>query len=127
MLAGIRSRLTYANVVSTLCLFILLGGSVYAASVIRGKDIKPDSITGKQVKESKLKGVDAASVGGLQVREINYDVPMDDVSPYAPVLSLGGLEITAACRSFGDQLELREGNDDEGQRDGVCHCGLACD
>ncbi len=27
----LRSRLTYANVISTLCLFIVLGGGAYAA------------------------------------------------------------------------------------------------
>jgi hypothetical protein len=32
MFAGIRQRLTYGNVVSTLCLFILLGGGAYAAT-----------------------------------------------------------------------------------------------
>ena len=31
VLAGIGRRLTYANVVSTLCLFLLLGGGAYAA------------------------------------------------------------------------------------------------
>jgi hypothetical protein len=28
----VRDRLTYANVVSTLCLFLLLGGEAYAAT-----------------------------------------------------------------------------------------------
>lgn len=65
-----RPKLTYANVVSTLCLFIVLGGGAYAASKINGKTIKPKSlpgnrivpntVTGTQVKESSLKIVPVA-------------------------------------------------------------------
>src|SRR2546421_305995 len=33
----LRPRLTYANVVSTLCLFILLGGGAYAASTFQSR------------------------------------------------------------------------------------------
>jgi hypothetical protein len=64
MLHGIRPRLSFANVVSVIALFIALGGSVYAATKINGKTIekgsipgnrlKPDKVTGKQVNESKL-------------------------------------------------------------------------
>ncbi len=80
MLAGIRSRLTYANVVSTLCLFILLGGSVYAASVIRGKDIKPDSITGKPPSTSRSSRASTPPRSAdFRCEKINYDVPIDDV------------------------------------------------
>src|SRR5438094_917353 len=32
MISWIRRRLTYANVVSTICLFIVLGGTAYAAT-----------------------------------------------------------------------------------------------
>jgi hypothetical protein len=54
----------HATIVAYLALFLALGGSVYAASRISGKSIKPksipgnrlkpNSITGKQVKESSL-------------------------------------------------------------------------
>ena len=54
MLTKLRSKLSYANVISTLCLFMLLGGSAYAAATITGKDIKNSSITGKDVKRKSL-------------------------------------------------------------------------
>ena len=64
MLNGIRPRLSFANVVSVIALFIALGGSVYAAAKINGNTIKkesipgnrlkPNKVTGKQVNESKL-------------------------------------------------------------------------
>jgi hypothetical protein len=50
----LRTRLTYANVVSTVCLFVVLGGSSYAALVITGKNVKDNSLTGKDVKDGSL-------------------------------------------------------------------------
>lgn len=70
MLKRLRPRLTYANVVSSLCLFVLLGGGAYAAATINGRDLvnrsvpgtklKKDTITGAEVKESKLAVVPTA-------------------------------------------------------------------
>jgi len=70
MLALFRTRLTYANVVATLALFVALGGSSYAALQItskdvknrslKGGDLKRDTVTGKEIKESKLGEVPSA-------------------------------------------------------------------
>jgi len=71
MVGAIKRRLTFANVVALLALFIALGGSVYAANKISGKTIKKGSepgnrikkntITNKQVKENSLGTVPSAS------------------------------------------------------------------
>ena len=58
MIARVRSHLTYANVVSSLCLFILLGGSAYAAATIGSAQIKNNSIQGKDVKNGSLTKAD---------------------------------------------------------------------
>jgi len=51
----IRPRLTYANVVATLALFLALtGGAVWAASKINGKQIKKNSIPGNRIKKNTL-------------------------------------------------------------------------
>jgi hypothetical protein len=68
----IADRLTYANVVSTLCLFVLLGGGAYAATEL-GKDsvgsrqVENGSIKGADVKDGSLKGadVDEGSLGAV--------------------------------------------------------------
>jgi hypothetical protein len=70
MLARFRDRLSYANVVATLALFVALGGTGYAASQItskevknrslKGGDLRKDTITGTEVNESKLKQVPRA-------------------------------------------------------------------
>lgn len=79
----LRDRITYANVVSTLALFIALGGgAAYAASKIDGSDIRKRSLTSKQfksdsigrrvVKESSLRTVprafDSQRLHGLPAR-----------------------------------------------------------
>jgi hypothetical protein len=58
MLARIRDRLSYANVVATLALFVALGGTGYAASQLTGRDIKNRSLSGVDVKKNALSGTE---------------------------------------------------------------------
>jgi hypothetical protein len=61
----IRRHLTYANVMATIAVFLALGGGAYAAlrvtsanivnKTIRGKDVKPNTLGGKQVNEANLR------------------------------------------------------------------------
>ena len=58
-------RLTFANLVAVICLFVVLGGSSAAqpavraaASLITGKQIKNGSVTGRDVRNSSLTGAD---------------------------------------------------------------------
>jgi hypothetical protein len=55
----LRDKLTYANVISTLCLFMLLGGGAYAATQlpknsVGAKQIKNNAITGKKIKKGTI-------------------------------------------------------------------------
>lgn len=55
----LRGKLTYANVISTLCLFMLLGGGAYAATQlpknsVGAKQIKNGAITGKKIKKGTI-------------------------------------------------------------------------
>jgi type VI protein secretion system component Hcp len=54
MLSALRRHLTYANVVSSLCLFIVLGGGAYAAVTITGKNVKNNSLTSDDIKNGSL-------------------------------------------------------------------------
>lgn len=56
-------RLTYANVVSTVCLFILLGGGAYAATrlaknSVGSRQIRRNAVTSAKVKDHSLLGRD---------------------------------------------------------------------
>lgn len=56
MSAKLRAHLTYANVVSTLCLFIALGGTSYAVATnsIDSREIKNNSVRSKDVRNGSL-------------------------------------------------------------------------
>ena len=54
MPSKLRCRLTYANVMATIAVFVALGGSSYAAITITGKNVKDSSLTGKDIKNSSL-------------------------------------------------------------------------
>ena len=72
MLTRMRSHLKFANVVSVIALFIALGGSAYAA-LITGKQVKNNSIQGKDVKESTLVGIDDCPTGATsRTQDICY-------------------------------------------------------
>ena len=83
MLAGIRRRLTYANAMATIAVFIALGGSSYAVATssitsrqlknnaIRSIDLKNNDIRGKDVRTGTLAGVDIKNdaLTGADIRE----------------------------------------------------------
>ena len=56
MLTRLRSRLTYANVMSTIAVFAALGtGGAYAADTIGSADIIDDSILSQDIKDGEVK------------------------------------------------------------------------
>ena len=75
MLAKLRPRLTYANVMVTALMFIVLGGSAYALSrnsvkskhiengQVKSADVRNNGLTGADILESSLSG--AAPAGGV--------------------------------------------------------------
>lgn len=91
MLDKLIQRLTYANVMSTLAVFIALGGSSYAAMTINGSSIRNrsiraaklryDTLGGREVRESALGRVpfasDAERLGGLTAGDFKIRCPRD--------------------------------------------------
>ena len=83
-----KDKLTYANVVATLALFIALGGSAFALTItggnvkngsLTGRDIKRNSIGPRQVRELRLGTVrrarNALRVGGVTPDELLVQCP----------------------------------------------------
>ena len=107
MLERVSRRLTYANTVATIALFVALGGgSAYAVATIgandikqnavRSKHIKSNEVTGADVKESSLAQVPSAKrVGGVTVKAIRAAQPAG--AGEADVVSLGGLDVRMQC------------------------------
>jgi hypothetical protein len=69
MRSTIVQHLTYANVISTLCLFLLLsGGAAFAASQlgknsVGPKQLKKNAVTSKAIKNGQVKSIDVANEG----------------------------------------------------------------
>lgn len=61
MLKALRARLTYANVMATVAVFIALGGTSIAAFKITGRDVAKRTLTGNNLKSN--------SVGGRVIKE----------------------------------------------------------
>jgi hypothetical protein len=119
-----RPRLTYANVVSTICLFVLLGGGAYAATELPAnsvgtKQLKKNAVTLKKIKASTrdaLKGRRGATgLRGPRGRAGPGAARLDFAENPAPTVtktlfSRQGLSIAATCSkevNFGDtRLEL---------------------
>jgi hypothetical protein len=117
----LRKRLTYANVMSSIAVFLVLGGgAAFAAgklaknsvgtkqlknNAVTTKKIKNNAVTGAKVKESSLGEVPSATnagnagnantVGGNAVKKMFYTGGLGS-SPQT-VLSLNGLTLTASC------------------------------
>ena len=66
-----RARLSYANVMSTVAVFVALGGSSYAAVKITGKDVRNGSLTGKDLRNGTVTGAD------IKAEAINSDDVQD--------------------------------------------------
>ena len=114
VLNSIRGRLTYANVMSTLAVFIALGGSSYAAvklngssikdRTIAGKKLRHNTLTGRQIRESRLGTVpyarNAGRLDGVSAAELKIRCP-SDTFPTADVC----VEKTArAPQSYGSAI-----------------------
>src|SRR5918999_1361499 len=99
VLDQLRQRLTYANVMATVAVFIALGGSSYAAlridsgdianNSVRGvdvrnrtlsdRDVKRNGLTGRSIRESRLGRVprarEADRLGGLSATDLLLKCP----------------------------------------------------
>jgi hypothetical protein len=69
-MARLKKVLTFSNVVACVALFIALGGSVYAAGKISGKQIKRSSLPGNRLKAKTVKAsrIKPKTLTGRQVK-----------------------------------------------------------
>jgi hypothetical protein len=65
----VRRRITYANTMATVAVFVALGGSSYAALKVTGRNVKDGSLTGADVKNSSLRSKD---VKNRSLRAIDF-------------------------------------------------------
>lgn len=162
-------RLTYANVMATIAVFLAIGGGTFAIAAIKKNSVKSkqikdgavqtidiangavsgaklgpgavgpgaigdgaigsaqiadNSLTGADIVEASLQGVNAASavnaanadkVGGLEVKQIDFQVPVP--TAIQSVLVYPGIfRIDAQCQNFGDGLDVSAASGVAGSR-----------
>jgi hypothetical protein len=131
VLAKVRARLTYANVVATVALFVALGGSSYAAISITGKNVKNSSLTGKDVKNNSLTGSDVKNIKSGDVSD--HSLLAKDFSagqlPAGPQGQKGDTGVPGTARAYAHILA--DGSIDSAHSKGVGHAlnaenGLHC-
>ena len=72
MLAALRHRLTYANVMATLALFVALGGASYAAL-----ELPRDSVGASEIKRDGVRGseIRSGAVRSAEVKDRSLEAP----------------------------------------------------
>jgi hypothetical protein len=126
----LRRRLSYANVMATLAVFIALGGTSYAALHITGRDIADRSLTGRELQRNSIGGrpimesrlgtvprarnadrLNGLTASRLLVRCPADTVPVSDVcvektsrAPAAYTTAAGACEFVDKPRTLGRRL-----------------------
>ena len=117
MLARLRRRLTFANIVAVIALFFAMGGVAYAAgidghSIIKhttpGNRLIDNTVTGAQVREGSLGKVpkahqadNSATVAGRTVRTFSKVIATNTTTPQT-IISFAGLTLDVACDAGGE-------------------------
>jgi hypothetical protein len=70
LLSKLRTRLTFANVVSVIALFVALGGSSYAALKVTSRNVPKDALTGADIKNLTGRDVRNDSLTGADVKNL---------------------------------------------------------
>jgi hypothetical protein len=96
----IRKHLTYANVMSTIAVFLLLGGTAYALAKhsVGTKQLKNNAVSAKKIKNGAVTAAKLApgSVGGNAINPASFNVTVASTTaaPITPGNVGGG---TATC------------------------------
>lgn len=103
MLDHLRQRLTYANVMSTVAVFVALGGSSYAALKIDSADIANNSVRGVDVRNRTIseRDVKRNTLGGRSIKESRLGkVPRASNADRIGSLTAGELLLRCASGTF---------------------------
>jgi hypothetical protein len=120
MLERLRPRLTYANTIATLALFLALGGgAAYAASTlgkntVGAKQLKKNAVTGAKVKDGSL------SSGDFKAGQL----PAGERGPQGMPGAPGAPGATSVVVRYGDRVGLKDAGE-VGQALATCMSGEA--
>jgi hypothetical protein len=116
MLSGIRSRLTYANVMASIAVFGMLGGASYAAVQVKKNSVGPSQIKKNAVGSSELapKSVGSSELkksakGSSTVRTATATVPLTCTESGGPGFFTLGCTGAGTARAACNQGERATG------------------
>jgi hypothetical protein len=111
MLARLLDRLTYANVVATLALFIALGGSAYAVGEINSRDVKNRSLKGGDIKLNTLTGkeINERKLGTVPLARQADNAGTADISKSAGTATTAGSAGTAELANVARDAQTLAG------------------
>jgi len=108
MLSKLRSRLSYANVMATIAVFIALGGTSYAVATgsigsreiknnsVRSKDLRNNTIRGKDIRTGTIRSSDVGN-GSLLAEDFKAgQLPAGPQGPKGDPGALSGVETVEA-------------------------------
>ena len=107
MLRRARSRLSYANVVASLALFVALGGTSYAALTITSKNVKKGTLKSADLKNNSVKSVDVAN-GSLLAKDFRAGQLAGGPGPQGPQGAPGAKGDTGPAGPQGDKGDTGE-------------------
>jgi hypothetical protein len=77
---GRWSRPSYANVVSSLALFVALGGTSYAAVTVTGREVRDGSLTGRDIRNGSITSADVQN-GSLRSGDLRSPTGNGQIGP----------------------------------------------
>ena len=108
--ARLRARLTYANAMSTIALFVALGGVSYAATQlppgsVGTKQIRGRAVTGRKVATSTLgmRVVSQQTRSALGAIRVRYAAAATESGSPRTLFRLGGVRLEAGCRQVPER------------------------
>lgn len=105
LIRAIRQRATYANVMSTIAVFVALTtGTAFAAANISGLHVRNGSLTGADIRNNSITSADAAGLRGIDV--VNGSLSGADIKDgsigSADVAGLTGVNVTDGTLGIAD-------------------------
>jgi hypothetical protein len=144
MFRRLRPRLTYANIVSTLCLFIVLGGTAYAAATIGSAQVIDESLQSVDLKNNAaVRSADVVNdnvanggLAGLDIRAntvTGADVDESSLGKVPNADKVDGIDSSQLSRSSDYRVgkpssQAKDVNDDSScEANESCYIEVECD
>jgi hypothetical protein len=116
-----RFRLSYANVIASIALFIALSGTSYAAVKITGKNIKNNTVTSRDIKNYSLQSKDLkkgilssakATPLASSAFQASRDAGPTSVAPSQDYTSIAGLEVAPGSYVVFAKIDMQSDQQD---------------